>query len=251
MSAPTVAPATAHRWIERWDRQQEGYLPDRELMFDIIADAVQTTAGRPDPLVVDLGCGPGSLSARLLKRLPQARVVGVDTDPVLLGLAAAAYQLPLIDRDLRDNSWTTDLNLDRPADAVVSTTALHWLETEVLGEVYRAAARLLRPGGLLINGDSMLGGTPGLDTLRRDLCRRQVTRAGLTDREAWEPWWTAIATDPELSPLVAQRTARNHEHPDNNLLSLTDHTRLLHDAGFRETGSLWQYGDRHILAALT
>ena len=55
----------AQSWIVRWDRQQEGYLPDREERFTALIDAVEAGAGRPDPLVLDLGCGPGSLSARL------------------------------------------------------------------------------------------------------------------------------------------------------------------------------------------
>jgi trans-aconitate methyltransferase len=35
----------------------------------------------------------------------------------------------------------------RPFDAVVSTTALHWLSAAELGELYRVLATLLRPGG--------------------------------------------------------------------------------------------------------
>jgi len=44
-------------------------------------DAVQECAGRPDPLVLDLGCGPGSLAVRLLGRIPAATVVGIDASP--------------------------------------------------------------------------------------------------------------------------------------------------------------------------
>ena len=84
-------PAAARDWITRWDRQQEVYLPDREERFTALIDAVQTGAGRPDPLVIDLGCGPGSLSARLLARIPAATVIAVDADPVTLSLGQAAY----------------------------------------------------------------------------------------------------------------------------------------------------------------
>jgi len=82
---------TAQRWIARWEIQQQGYLPDREDRFTALIDAVEEAAGRPDPLVLDLGCGPGSLSVRLLDRMPAARVVAIDTDPVLLALGRAAY----------------------------------------------------------------------------------------------------------------------------------------------------------------
>ncbi|GII56468.1 hypothetical protein Pth03_48570 [Planotetraspora thailandica] len=108
----------ARDWVDRWDRQQEGYLPEREERFTALIDAVEAGTGRPDPLVVDLGCGPGSLAARLLDRLPQATVVAVDTDPVLLSLGRARYGgrdgLRFVDLDLRVPGWTAGLGLDRP-----------------------------------------------------------------------------------------------------------------------------------------
>ena len=63
---PELDRDTAREWIERWDRQQEESLPDREDRFTALIDAVEEGTGRPDPLVLDIGCGPGSLAVRLL-----------------------------------------------------------------------------------------------------------------------------------------------------------------------------------------
>jgi trans-aconitate methyltransferase len=87
---PELDRDTALDWIERWDRQQEESLPDREDRFTALIDAVEEGTGRPDPLVLDLGCGPGSLAVRLLDRLPRATVIGIDADPVSLALGQAA-----------------------------------------------------------------------------------------------------------------------------------------------------------------
>src|SRR5436190_6084271 len=134
-------------------------MPDREERFAAMIDAVEVGAGRADPLVVDLGCGPGSLSVRLLDRIPAARVVAVDADPVMLALARAAYGdragLRFVPADLRRPGWSGGLGLDRPADAAVSTTALHWLAPQALAELYAELAGVLRPGGLLLNGDHL------------------------------------------------------------------------------------------------
>src|ERR1700735_1374734 len=130
---PALDAAAARDWIDRWDRQQEVYMPDREERFTALIDAVEAGTGRPDPLVLDLGCGPGSLAVRLLDRLPRARVIGIDADPVSLALGQAAYSdrpgLRLVDLDLREPGWSARLGLAPPtnADAAVSTTALHWL----------------------------------------------------------------------------------------------------------------------------
>ncbi|HEX3814789.1 MAG TPA: methyltransferase domain-containing protein [Mycobacteriales bacterium] len=249
MSTETVA----RRWVERWDRQQETYMADREERFAVIADVVQETAGRPDPLVVDLGCGPGSLAARLLDRLPAATVIGIDGDPLLLGLAREVYgdRLRLVDRDLRTDDWRDALGLDRPADAVVSTTALHWLTRDELGATYAEAAGLLRPGGVLVNGDHLFNG-PESPTLRRVMHAvrdRRAERVG-AGGEDWTQWWEAIADEPGLADLLAERAARKYEHTADPGVTIDDHRALLRSAGFAEVGTVWQSGDDRVLVAV-
>src|SRR6204780_16790 len=104
-----IGQQAARRWIERWDVQQRGYLPDREDRFTALIDAVEEGAGRPDPLLLDIGCGPRSRAVRLLARLPRATVVGIDADPVTLALGRAAYSdvpgLTFSDLALRVPGW--------------------------------------------------------------------------------------------------------------------------------------------------
>ncbi|MFC7721503.1 class I SAM-dependent methyltransferase [Nonomuraea recticatena] len=205
----------ALEWIARWDRQQEGYLPDREERFTALIDAVEAS-GRPDPLVVDLGCGPGSLSARLLERLPKATVIAVDADPLLLGLGRAAYpHLTFFSRDLRTPGWSQGLGLDRPVDAAVSTTALHWISSPELTAMYAEVASILRPGGLLLNGDHFESddATPSIAELERAVHDKQTARAfadGLP--EGWRDWWDAVAADPDLAEFNAARTTAGAAH---------------------------------------
>ena len=72
-----------HEWMQRWDGQQSGYLPDREQRFTAMLDVLEALL--PEPFVaLDLACGPGSISQRLLKRFPHARCVAVDFDAVSL-----------------------------------------------------------------------------------------------------------------------------------------------------------------------
>src|SRR5580658_8709886 len=160
---PELDRHSALDWIERWDRQQEESLPDREDRFTALIDAVAEGTGRPDPLVLDIGCGPGSIGVRLLSRLPGATVIGIDADPVSLALGQAAYPdlpgLRFTDLDLRVPGWSARLGLaprgqgGRAVDAAVSTTALHWLPEPDLRAMYAELATVLRPGGLLLDGD--------------------------------------------------------------------------------------------------
>src|SRR5438270_8534267 len=155
---PDLDRATAQTWIDRWDRQQEESLPDREDRFTVLIDAVEAGAGRKDPLVLDVGCGPGSLATRLLDRIPDATVIGIDADPVTLALGRAAYgasypNLRFVDVDLRVPGWSSRLGLQSAADAAVSTTALHWLSEPELTALYKELAPVMTPGGLLLDGD--------------------------------------------------------------------------------------------------
>ncbi|MFJ7071557.1 methyltransferase domain-containing protein [Streptomyces sp. NPDC098781] len=250
--------ATAERWVERWERQQQRYAVDREERFTVIADVVeQAVTGRPGrPLVVDLGCGPGSLAARLARRLPGADIVGVDMDPVLLELArthhadAARY----VDAVIGEDGWTDALSLGRPLDAAVSTTALHYLAPDTLYRTYRQLAGLLRPGGLLVNGDHFPPEDAALADLAGCVGRRHAERGHAFADEDWDSWWTAVARDPELTDLLAERRRRHGRSATGTdsaaRLTVPAHERLLRRAGFGHVGVVWQYGDSHVVVAI-
>jgi SAM-dependent methyltransferase len=252
-------PAAARDWIARWDRQQEVYLPDREERFTALIDAVEAGTGRPGPLVIDLGCGPGSLAVRLLARLPAATVIAVDADPVTLALGRAAHAgqrgLRFLDIDLRAPGWETGLGIaPGQADAVVSTTALHWLTAAELGALYRVVAGLLRPGGLFLDGDHLRrdeARNPVLARLERALEEAEGRRrlpAG--PAEDWRQWWQPVAADPALAAAAAERERGtvHHHGPESTLLAA--HTDALRAAGFAEIGPLWQRGANRLLAAV-
>jgi SAM-dependent methyltransferase len=256
--AANLTPAAARDWIERWDEQQAGYVPHREERFTALIDAVAAAAGRADPLVLDLGCGPGSLAVRLLDRLPAATVVAVDADPVLLTLAQAAYGdrpgLRFADQDLREPGWAAALGLPRPADAAVSTTALHWLGEDELAGLYAELATVLRPGGVLVNGDHLADDAPGLARLGDALLAAELDRrypAG--PPENWGDWWTAILADPVLAAAAARRADRSRLPAHHTAQSevLGQHVAGLQAAGFSEIGTIWQHGASRLLCAIT
>jgi SAM-dependent methyltransferase len=254
---PELDRDTARGWIERWDRQQEESLPDREDRFTALIDAVEAGTGRPDPLVLDLGCGPGSLAVRLLERLPRATVVGIDADPVTLALGQAAHgDLPGLrfeDLDLRVPGWSAGLG---PADAAVSTTALHWLPEPELPAMYAELATVLRPGGLLLNGDHFASDAKQHPTLARleVALREREDRRRFPDghAESWQAWWQAVANDPALAGHAAERARRRVEagHHGGESGQLATHVDALRAAGFTEVGTLWQRGDSRLLCAV-
>ena len=198
---------------------------------------------------------------RLLARLPRATVVGIDADPVSLTLGQAAYSdvpgLRFAEEDLRLPGWAARLGLGtRAPDAAVSTTALHWLPEPELRAVYAELASVLRPGGLLLDGDHFALGakeSPVLARLDRELRQREDKRRFPGERpENWHDWWDAAAADPVLAGHVAERARRQVEagHHESQSTFLATHVEALRAAGFAEVGTLWQRGDNRLLCGV-
>jgi SAM-dependent methyltransferase len=242
--------ARALEWLDRWDRQQQVYIADRDERFEVIGDLVAEVAPAR-ARILDLGCGPGSLAARLATRFPDAAVIGIDADPLLLGLADAAYggSVRFVPADLRIPGWTDALTRDGPFDAAVSTTALHWLTAEELGAVYRDVAALLRPEGVLVNGDHIRTGAALADRFADVVRDGRAARVGHS-AEKWEEWWTAARQAPELAGLLGDRDGRPLPHHVPEPATLDDHVRLLRAAGFAEVTTVWQHGDDRVLVAV-
>ena len=148
-------PDWAH-WLKQWDRQQQNSFPAREERFNSILDVLGARMRRKFT-VLDLGCGPGSLSLRGLRRFPKARFIGVDADPVMLKLGRESVgsvggRMRWVSADIRRSDWVTKLPVRR-VDAAISTNALHWLPPPKLRRLYRDIHALLLPRGVFLNGD--------------------------------------------------------------------------------------------------
>lgn len=240
-------------WLQRWDTQQERYVADREERFRVVADVVAWSVARTGterPQIVDLGCGPGSLSTRLARYVPGAEIVGIDADPLLLGLADATPGVRAVRGDLTDPGWPDILGIDGPWDAAVSSTALHWLAPDDLAALYATVAARLRPGGVLVDADHRaLDGDDAAD-LARHVRAARATRAGVNDNEDWLTWWDGVLADPELAPLVGLRTASTVAHSSENSLTVGEQSVMLRAAGFATVIPVWQCGDDHVLVAV-
>ena len=248
-------PAEAVRWLRRWDAQQERYLPHREERFRAMGDALEAVLGSPRR-VMDLGCGPGSLSVRLLSRFPGLSVTAVDHDPVLLRIGSTAMgkerkRVRWVDADLRSPEWGSRLGPGR-FDAALSTTALHWLAPPALSRLYQGLARRIRPGGIFLNGDHMPLPT---DCPKLRAAAHRWRRRGREDPgrpgETWEQFWRSVARSSTLRPEWEERQRRYPAHHSaESDLTPEQHARRLRAAGFREVSVLWQHLEDRVLVAL-
>jgi trans-aconitate 2-methyltransferase len=125
----------------RWDPEQylrfadERARPFHELLARVGAQHPATVA--------DLGCGPATLTRRLVDRWPDARVEGVDNSAEMIERARheAADVVRLTLADLRE--WTPA----EPVDVMVSNATLQWVPGHLA--LFERFAGFLAPGGWL------------------------------------------------------------------------------------------------------
>jgi SAM-dependent methyltransferase len=224
-----------------WDAQQDACIPYREDRFAAMLDVVEAAVGAA-PRVLDLAGGTGSISLRLLRRLPGSRALVLDADPVLLAIAEATFaddnRAGVVHADLTDPRWVDAVpKAWCPFDAVVTATALHWLPPDRIASVYAEAGGLLRPGGVVANVDHMPdSGLAHLAPLADGVAaERAVPAAGALD---WDGWWESLEAIPDLSdPLAARGNPPHHMH---SVESSDWHVRALRAAGCAEVGLVWR-----------
>ncbi len=117
------------------------YADERALPFVHLVAAVRHPGPR---YVVDLGCGPGGLTASLLERWPDAEIVGVDGDADMIGHARRREvpgRLTFARSDVRD--W----RCARAPDVILSNACLHWIPGHLA--LVAELGGSLAPGGVL------------------------------------------------------------------------------------------------------
>lgn len=250
MTTPALHEVDWRSWQRSWDRQQEEYMPDREERFRVMTEMTEALVG-PRPKVLDLACGTGSISDRVLARMPNARTVGVDRDPALLALARGTFaeeeRATFVTADLSDPDWPDAVADEGPFDAVLTATALHWMRTEPLRALYGQVAGLVREGGVFMNADHMPDeSTPRINAAVHTWEEARRRRGSAEGRLDWGGWWQALADDPALGKVAAERFALfgnpaevRHDHNNEEFQSAEWHAATLREAGFEEARAVW------------
>lgn len=160
---------------QTWDptayQQHAGFVPA------LGVGVVSWLAPRAGERVLDLGCGDGVLTARLMES--GCSVVGVDSSAAQV---AAARARGIDARVLSGDA----LDYAQEFDAVFSNAALHWMKAAP--SVVRGVWRALRPGGRFV---AEMGGAGNVAAIRGALVAA-LDRRGL-DGESFVPWYFPTA----------------------------------------------------------
>ena len=162
---------------QSWD--PDSYARNARFVSDLGAPVVELLAPRAGERILDLGCGDGALTIKLVEL--GCEVVGVDSSAPQV---EAARRLGL-DARVADGAR---LSFDAEFDAVFSNAAIHWMKPP--DAVIDGAWRALKPGGRFVGE---FGGHGCVDTVRRALVVA-LKRRGI-DGDALNPWYFPTVED--------------------------------------------------------
>lgn len=149
------------------------YARDARYVSELGMPVVELLNPQPGERILDLGCGDGALTEKLVAA--GCRVLGVDASPAQIE-AAKKRGLPAMVVD------SQALTFDTEFDAVFSNAALHWMKraNDVIAGVWRA----LKPGGRFVGE---FGGQGNVKTIETTL-HQALEQRGI-DATALNPWF--------------------------------------------------------------
>ncbi len=217
---PDPAPTASEYFgamVDRYDSLIRRAVPRYDEMIDRLVDFLPRTA----PRTLELGCGTGNLTLRLLQRDPLATVTTVDAASEMT--AITARRAAAIDAGARLRTLTARFEeLNFPAasfDLVTSCMSLHHVRDRA--PLYRSLRAWLAPGGAFCFADQLLGATDDIQ------------------RVMWERWLEFCrlpghCTADEIKSLTDHAAAHDHYEP------LSAHLDTLRAAGFSMVDCVWR-----------
>ncbi|MDZ7966797.1 MAG: class I SAM-dependent methyltransferase [Nostoc sp. DedSLP03] len=205
-------------------------LPRYDEMLEVITRCLTSTSRR----ILELGCGTGELSLKILNRFPDSQVIALDYSPRMLQFAqdkitAGGYQQRWTGIQADFGDWANNpenLDIGSKFDACVSSLAIHHLQDEMKLKLFERIAASLTQDGCFWNADPTLPESPAL---------AEVYKAA---REEW-----AVQQGINLTEIRAKRatsTTQGYSSQDQ-LATLDAHFQMLSKAGFKTVAVPWKY----------
>jgi tRNA (cmo5U34)-methyltransferase len=191
--------------VERFSNLDTGQSAtiDAPLAMALVARAAAAVTPRARQ-VLDVGCGAGNYTLKLLEHLPNLDVTLVDlSEPMLLRAkqrvgAATTGTITTLQRDIRELDLAAN-----SVDVILAAAVLHHLRTnEQWRAVFNSFHRALRPGGSIWIFDLVESSMPAIEALMHDEYGKYLV--GLKDEAYRDHVFAYVAKEDTPRPLVEQ-----------------------------------------------
>lgn len=222
---------------QAWDRKPTYANPLRPEQLDLLVTVLQDLY-QPGQWTLDLGFGSGKVEELLFQRIPQARVVGVDSSPAMIELARqrlAPYEgrWQVVQQNLA--SIKNIVLPHHPYHYAIAVQALHHLAEAEMRSIYRFLHHVLEPGGWFLLLDRIRVNSPELWDAYQSTWRRldRLHQSQLAEAEG------------QHFAAHEQAVQARGDFPQ----PLEYHLYTLRDSGFAAVACLHLHGNRALIAA--
>lgn len=230
MSATSIYPGEVFANATAFDSGIRQLLPHYDFLLDTLVACIPPTVRR----VLELGCGTGELSLKLLERFPTAQLLAIDYSPRMvatarkkLTAAGLASRSQVLEMDF--GAWAAGQYsgaIGKGFDACVSSLAIHHLEDGIKQQLFRQIALHLQPDGCFWNADPVLLPVPQLSKIYQAV------------REAWT---ASTGTTLELVRSQLGSSQPQGYSGQDRLATLEAHLDWLKASGFEAVATPYQY----------
>lgn len=205
-------------------------LPGYDEMLNAIVRCIPTTSRD----ILELGCGTGELSLKILQHCPDARVTALDYSPRMLKFARekiteSGYQERWTGIEADFGEWANNpekFGISGNFDACVSSLAIHHLADEMKLKLFQCIYQNLNSEGCFWNADPTLPESPALMEIYKSV------------GDDWAKQQGVIIAD--VRAKVGTSNPYGFSSQDQ-LATLDTHLQMLTQAGFETVAVPWKY----------
>lgn len=211
---------------EHFDSEAQHYdnliltlIPYYNKMTDVLIEGLPFNE-KEDLNILDLGCGTGNISQKIKKRFSTAHITCVDLSENMINIAK--NKLSDYSNIVYKLADFQNVSLDDNYDAVVSSLAMHHLETDSdKKNLYVKIFNSLSDGGVFYNADVVLGSSDYL-------------------QDMYIQKWKEFMALNHSQEDIENKWMPTHRAEDNPS-KMSDHIKWLDEAGFKKVDVLWKY----------
>lgn len=231
-----VFPGEVFAQTTDFDAGMRQLTPGYDEMLEAVARCIPSTSRR----ILELGCGTGELSKKILNHCPDAQIIALDYSPRMIEFArkkmieAGYQQWNGIEADFGE--WANNpkkLDIGAEFDACVSSLAIHHLSDEMKAHLFQSIGKSLKKGGCFWNADPVLSESPILEEIYKTVGKEWAEKQGVTIEEVR----SRLASN---SDSVDYAASYGYSSQDQ-LATLDAQLQMLVEAKFNTVAVPWKY----------
>lgn len=225
-----IFPGEVFAETKEFDTNIRQLLPYYDEMLSAIALCVPPESKR----ILELGCGTGELTRKVLQQCPKAEIITVDYSPRMIDFVQEKMENQGEDQRIETiqldfGAWAKNeagSDLGNNFDAIISSLAIHHLSDDMKVTLFQKIASSLNPKGCFWNCDPLLPEFEELSDVYQQSRQRWAQKQGI-DLDA-------------VRSKIGKSETQGYSSQDQ-LATLDSQLEMLKKAGFSKTAVIWKY----------